>query len=72
MSGPPKISVVTPTFNGIATLHEIIESVRTQDYRNWEQIVIDGRSTDGTVELLDTYAQLQWASEKGSGAKCTT
>ena len=72
MSGPPKIAVARPTFNGIATMREIIESVPTQDYKNWEHIVIDGRSIDGTVELLGTYAHLQWVSEKDNGVKCIT
>ena len=67
MSRPPKISVVTPTFNGIVTLHETIESVLAQDYRNWEHIVVDGGSTDGTVDLLRTYSHLQWVSEKDKG-----
>lgn len=67
MSGPPKISVVTPTFNGIATLHETIESVLAQDYKDWEHIVIDGGSTDGTVDLLRTYSHLHWVSEKDNG-----
>jgi glycosyltransferase involved in cell wall biosynthesis len=67
MSAPPKISVVTPTFNGIVTLRETIESVLAQDYKNWEHIVIDGGSTDGTVDLLASYAHLQWVSEKDKG-----
>jgi len=63
----PKISIVTPTFNGIATLRETIVSVLAQDYKNWEHIVIDGGSTDGTVDLLRSYAHLQWVSEKDKG-----
>jgi glycosyltransferase involved in cell wall biosynthesis len=63
----PKISVVTPTFNGIVTLRETIESVRAQDYKNWEHIVIDGGSTDGTVDLLREYPHLQWVSERDKG-----
>jgi glycosyltransferase involved in cell wall biosynthesis len=62
-----KISIVTPTFNGIATLRETIESVLSQDYKNWEHIVIDGGSTDGTVDLLQGYSHLQWVSEKDKG-----
>jgi glycosyltransferase involved in cell wall biosynthesis len=62
-----KISVVTPTFNGIATLRETIESVLAQDCTNWEHIVIDGGSADGTVDLLRTYPHLQWVSEKDQG-----
>jgi glycosyltransferase involved in cell wall biosynthesis len=67
MSAPPKISVVTPTFNGIATLRETIESVLNQDYKNWEHIVTDGGSTDGTLDLLRSYPHLQWVSEKDEG-----
>jgi glycosyltransferase involved in cell wall biosynthesis len=62
-----KISVVTPTFNSIATLRETIESVLAQDYNNWEHIVIDGGSTDGTTDLLRSYPHLQWFSEKDQG-----
>jgi glycosyltransferase involved in cell wall biosynthesis len=64
---PPKISIVTPAFNGIATLRETIESVHAQDYKSWEHIVIDGGSTDGTVDLLRGYPHLQWVSEKDQG-----
>lgn len=67
MSVPTKISIVTPTFNGIATLRETIESVLAQDYKNWEHIVIDGGSTDGTVDLLRSYDHLIWISEKDRG-----
>lgn len=67
MSVPPKISIVTPTFNGIATLRETIESVLAQDFKNWEHIVIDGGSTDGTVDLIRTYDHLTWVSEKDQG-----
>jgi glycosyltransferase involved in cell wall biosynthesis len=63
----PKISVVTPTFNGIRTLRETIESVVAQNYTNWEHIVIDGGSTDGAVDLLRNYPHLQWISEKDQG-----
>ena len=51
----------------MATLRETIESVLAQDYKNWEHIVIDGGSTDGTVDLLRTYSHLQWVSEKDRG-----
>jgi len=67
MSVAPKISIVTPTFNGVATLRETIESVLAQDYKNWEHIVIDGGSTDGTVDLLRSYDHLIWISEKDRG-----
>jgi len=63
----PRISIVTPVFNGIATLRETIESVLAQDYGNWEHIVMDGGSTDGTVDLVRSYPHLQWISEKDKG-----
>jgi glycosyltransferase involved in cell wall biosynthesis len=67
MANLPKITVVTPTFNSTATLRETIESVLAQDYDNWEHIVIDGGSTDGTLDLLRGYSHLQWISEKDEG-----
>ena len=67
MSQPPKISVVTPSFNSIHTIRETIESVRSQKYPGVEHIVIDGGSTDGTVELLKGYPHLIWVSEKDEG-----
>src|SRR3984893_11194961 len=67
MSARPKISIATPTFNSRVTLRETIESVLAQDYKNWEHIVIDGGSTDGTVDLLRSYPHLQWISEKDHG-----
>jgi glycosyltransferase involved in cell wall biosynthesis len=64
---PPKISVVTPSFNSIHTIRDTIESVRSQDYPHWEHIVMDGGSKDGTVELLKEYPHLIWVSEKDEG-----
>lgn len=48
----PMISIVVAVFNGKATLQQCIDSVALQTYRNRELIIIDGGSTDGTVELL--------------------
>ena len=63
----PKISVVTPCFNSVATIRDTIESVRTQDYPHIEHIVMDGGSTDGTVDLLKEYPHLIWESVKDDG-----
>lgn len=62
-----KISVITPSFNSIHTIRDTIESVRSQDYPDWEHIVMDGGSTDGTIELLKEYPHLIWVSEKDGG-----
>jgi glycosyltransferase involved in cell wall biosynthesis len=65
--GNPKFTVVTASFNSIRTIRETIESVRQQDFQDWEHWVIDGGSTDGTVELLKEFPHLQWISEKDEG-----
>src|SRR5262249_27171335 len=63
----PLISVITPTFNSQNTLRETIESVLRQDYANYEHIVMDGGSTDGTLDILRQYPHLKWVSEKDKG-----
>lgn len=50
---PPTITVVTMWLNARVTLEETLESVRSQTYPHVEHVVIDGGSTDGTVELLE-------------------
>jgi len=62
-----KISVVTPSLNSEKTIRETIESVRGQDYLNHEHIIIDGGSTDGTLDVLREYPDLIWTSEKDEG-----
>ena len=52
MAELPQISVVTPSFNSVATIDGTIQSVLSQDYTNWEHIVVDGGSQDGTVAVL--------------------
>lgn len=51
----PKISVITITFNSEKTLEETIKSVVTQDYDNLEYLIIDGGSTDKTIEIVEKY-----------------
>ena len=51
----PLVSVLTPTFNQSQFLGECISSVIAQSYRNWEQIVIDDSSTDGTEDIVRRF-----------------
>ena len=50
-----KISVITIVYNNVNTLRDTIESVLAQDYAELEYIIVDGQSTDGTVELVESY-----------------
>jgi GT2 family glycosyltransferase len=67
--GRPLVSIVTAVLNGGATLARAIESVLAQTHRPIEHVVIDGGSTDGTVELLRRYDQrlAHWQSEPDRG-----
>jgi glycosyltransferase involved in cell wall biosynthesis len=67
MPNLPRISIVTPSFNSIHTIRETIESVRSQDYSNWEHLVMDGGSQDGTLDILKECPHLIWSSEKDDG-----
>lgn len=68
MESLPRITILTPTLNQGEYIEESIHSVLNQSYPNLEYIVLDGGSTDQTVEILKKYQdRLFWFSEKDRG-----
>jgi glycosyltransferase involved in cell wall biosynthesis len=63
----PSITVVTPCLNAAATLPEALESVRAQGYPRLEHVVVDGGSTDGTLDILRSADRVRWISEPDRG-----
>lgn len=63
------ISVVTVSYNAVATIEQTLLSVINQTYPNIEYIIIDGGSTDGTVDIIKKYADeiVYWISEPDKG-----
>ncbi|MBI5142773.1 MAG: glycosyltransferase [Nitrospirae bacterium] len=72
MSTSPLVSIITPCFNAAGTIRDTIESVLGQTYPNIEYIVIDGGSSDGTVDIIREYEprfrdRMRWVSEPDGG-----
>lgn len=65
----PKITIITVVYNGAVTIEQTISSVVNQIYPNIEFIIVDGGSTDGTVEIIQRYSKKisKWISEPDNG-----
>jgi len=65
----PKISIVTPSYNQGQFIEETIRSILLQNYPNLEYIIIDGASTDNSVDIIKKYERwiTYWVTEKDRG-----
>lgn len=60
----PKISIIIPSLNTGNYLRDAIESIQAQTFQDYEIIVVDGGSTDGSVDILKEHPWICWISEK--------
>ena len=62
-----KISVITPSYNSEKYISQCINSVINQNYPNFEHIIVDGKSSDKTVEIIKTFPHIKFISENDEG-----
>ncbi len=67
-----KITIITPSFNQVDFIEQSIKSVVNQSYKNIEYLILDGGSTDGSVDIIKKYAKkypdiIKWQSKKDKG-----
>lgn len=72
MDKRPFLSIATPCWNSVATIERTIKSVLDQDFKDYEYIIVDGGSTDGTLEIIKKYeplfeGRMKWRSEPDKG-----
>ena len=70
MQNNPLVSIIIPTFNRAHLIVETLDSVLAQTYSNWECIVVDDGSTDGTREMLEAFPQVIYHYQSNAGV-CT-
>lgn len=68
----PLFSIATPCWNSASTIERTIKSVLAQDFKNYEYIIVDGGSTDGTLDIIKKFeplfeGRMKWRSERDKG-----
>lgn len=70
MDAKPKVSIITPCYNSAKTIEDTIISVLNQTYKNIEYIIVDAKSNDGTLDIINKYIndkRIKVISEKDNG-----
>lgn len=68
----PLFSIATPCWNSVSTIERTIKSILSQGFKDYEYIIIDGESTDGTLDIIKKYeplfeGRMFWKSERDNG-----